>query len=103
MINAEVIAGTLSADQAKALLTTTLGSQDASGNFTGGLLSSATDWIFGEASNALSGSGGGNSYAGTPYHDPNAYHNNQNVSDYQDVATGIDLSNYNVLDDANYS
>ena len=55
MINAEVIAGNLSADQAKQILTTTLGSQDASGNFTGGLLSSATDWIFGEASNALSG------------------------------------------------
>jgi len=103
MINAEVIAGNLSADQAKQLLTTTLGSQDASGNFTGGLLSSATDWIFGEASNALSGSGGGNSYAGEPYRDPNAYHNNQNVSDYQDVVTGIDLTNYNVLDDANYS
>ena len=55
MINAEVIAGNLSADQAKQLLTTTLGSQDASGNFTGGLLSSATDWIFGEASSALDG------------------------------------------------
>lgn len=47
MINAEVIAGNLSADQAKQLLTATLGSQDASGNFTGGFLSSATDWIFG--------------------------------------------------------
>lgn len=101
MINAEVIAGNLSADQARQILTNTLGSQDASGNFSGGLLSSSTDWIFGEISDALGGSD--DSYAGDPYYDPAAYHNNQNVVDVQDAATGVDMSNYNVLDDANYS
>ena len=102
-IRGEDNANNLREIQLKNLLSSVTGSRDPStGDFGGGLLSSLMDF-FGDNSSALSGSGGGSSYAGTPYHDPNAYHNNQNVSDYQDVATGIDLSNYNVLDDANYS
>tara|TARA_R110002167_G_scaffold309275_2_gene514111 strand:+ start:1463 stop:2467 length:1005 start_codon:yes stop_codon:yes gene_type:complete len=98
MINAEVIAGNLSRKQAQDLLTTVTGSADASGNYTGGLLGGAADWLLGQASNAL---GGGSSLL-----DPTQYTYDQqyaDVPDYQDVATGIDLTNYNILDDANYS
>ena len=55
MINAEVIAGNLSSKQAQDLLTTVTGSADASGNYTGGLLGSAADWLLGQAGDALSG------------------------------------------------
>lgn len=99
MINAEVIAGNLSSKQAQDLLTTVTGSADASGNYTGGLLGSAADWLLGKASNALSGSG-------DTLLDPTDYKYNEQYKDvpgWQEVATGIDLSNYNVLDDANYS
>lgn len=101
MINAEVIAGELSADQGKALLATALGSQDAEGNFSGGFLSGAGDWIYGEVEDAVTG-GGSSGYESDPYYDPNAYHNYQNVQDVQDAADGID-GDYNILDDADYS
>lgn len=102
MMQGEQMANLLQQQQLQAVLGGVTGSRDPlTGDFSGGLLGSVID-LFGDNSNALSGGGGG-SYAGEPYYDPAAYHNNQNVQDLQDVATGIDLTNYNVLDDANYS
>jgi len=100
-IRGEDNAANLREIQLQNLLSSVTGSRDPqTGQVAGGLWDVATDWW----NNRNTGSGGGgNSYAGEPYYDPNAYHNYQNVPDYQDVATGIDLSNYNVLDDANYS
>ena len=95
LMQGEQMANLLRQQQLQSLLTGVTGSRDPlTGNFGGGLLSSAADWW----------SNRGQQEA--PLLDPTQYtydQRYQNVPDFNDVATGIDLSNYNVLDDANYS
>ena len=99
LMQGEQMANLLRQQQMQNLLGTVTGSRDPlTGELVGGLWDTATDWW-----SNRNNSGGGTSHGGEYYYDPSAYHNNQNVPDFQDVATGIDLSNYNVLDDANYS
>jgi hypothetical protein len=99
MMQGEQMANLLKQQQLQALLGGVTGSRDPlTGDFGGGLLSSVVDFFGSGNSSALSG--------GSSLLDPTQYKYTQqyaDVPDYQDVATGIDLSNYNVLDDANYS
>ena len=94
-IRGEDNANALREIQLKNLLTGVTGSRDPlTGELVGGLWDTATDWWNNRGQQEA------------PLLDPTQYtydQRYQNVPDYQDVATGIDLSNYNVLDDANYS
>jgi hypothetical protein len=93
----EQMANLLRQQQLQAVLGGVTGSRDPlTGQVTGGLWDMATDWW----NSRNTGSTGSTLLDPTNYGYDQRY---QNVPDYQDVATGIDLSNYNVLDDANYS
>ena len=93
-IRGEDNANNLREIQLKNLLNSVTGSRDPlTGELAGGLWDTATDWW-------------NNRNTNTTLLDPTNYKYDQqyqNVPDYKDVVTGIDLSNYNVLDDANYS
>ena len=97
MINAEVIAGTLSAKQAEDLLTTVTGSADASGNYTGGLLGSATDWLLGKANDYLSGGNNLEYIDNTTVDEQDAYYGTNNLDQDAGTTSGMlynDYSNY---------
>jgi hypothetical protein len=90
----EQMANLLRQQQTRDLRDSVMGSIDPkTGKLAGGMWDMATDWW-------------NSRDTGSTLLDPTNYgydQRYQNVPDYQDVATGIDFSNYNVLDDANYS
>ena len=97
MINAEVIAGNLSRKQAQDLLTTVTGSADASGNYTGGLLGSAGEWLLGKASDALSGGNNLEYIDNTTVDEQDAYYGTNNLDQDAGTTSGMlynDYSNY---------
>jgi len=95
LMQGEQMANLLRQQQMQNLLGTVVGSKDPlTGELVGGLWDTATDWW------------SNRSQQEAPLLDPTQYTYDQryeNVPDLQDVTTGIDLSTYNVLDDANYS
>ena len=97
MINAEVIAGNLSRKQAQDLLTTVTGSADASGNYTGGLLGSAADWLLGQAGDALSGGNNLEYIDNATGAEQDAYYGTNNLDQDAGTTSGMlynDYSNY---------
>ena len=95
LMQGEQMANLLRQQQLQSLLGTVTGSRDPlTGELVGGLWDTATDWWNNRGQQEAT------------LLDPTQYtydQRYQNVPDLQNVATGIDLSNYNVLDDANYS
>ena len=95
LMQGEQMANLLRQQQMQNLLGTVVGSKDPlTGELVGGLWDTATDWW------------SNRSQQEAPLLDPTQYtydQRYQDVPDFNDVATGIDLSTYNVLDDANYS
>ena len=97
MINAEVIAGNMSRKQAQDLLTTVTGSADASGNYTGGLLGSAADWLLGQAGDALSGGNNLEYIDNATGAEQDAYYGTNNLDQDAGTTSGMlynDYSNY---------